>query len=114
MRVAAVLSLLLAGCGTAPDSRFSMATPHPDPAMEKDENDIRFIAFEQMLDRAPSGEVCLIAIEDGQGWSYPSDQFMSRLYFPRLILRKVNEARLPPPFEMDPENPRRFQGIRDS
>jgi hypothetical protein len=116
MRLALTLALALAGCAKAADpDPFYPAVPSTDPAKENDENDIRVIAFTHLLRRATSGDVCFIAFQEPgiKGWIYPSDQFMSRLAFPQLILRKVNEALHPKPNERDPNDPKRYQGIRD-
>jgi len=116
VRLAIAIFLALGGCGRAPDpSPFPPAVPNPDPAKEKDENDIRIVAFSRMLRGATPGETCYIAFQEAgiQDWIIPTDQFISRLPFPQLILRKVNEALHPKPDEREPLNSSRYQGIRD-
>jgi hypothetical protein len=111
VRVARILALMLVGCGQAADpDPFYPAIPNPDARKEKDENEIRIVAFRQMLKHASPGEIGFISFEETgiDGWIYPSNEFMARLVFPQLTLRSVAEAR------RDPGDRSRTQGVRDA
>lgn len=115
MRPAAVL-LLLAACDSAPYVPvIPKAVPKADAKKQADEDHIRELAFNQMLRRETAGETCYISFEepDIQSWIDPPDEFLARLRFPQLKIRKASEARHPKPGEKDPKDSNRYQSIRD-
>lgn len=119
MRILPALVLTLAasvGCDRRPDpDPFYPAVPNPDPAKQKDEEEIRIVAFRELLKGGTSGETCFIAFQEASidGWIYPSNDFLAKLQFPQLKLRTVREAQFPAKDERDPQDPDRYQGIRD-
>jgi len=91
------------------------AVPKADAKKQADEDDIREIAFREMLQKETAGETCFISFDepDVKGWIDPPGEFIARLRFPQLKIHKVSEARHPRPDERVPKEPDRYQSIRD-
>jgi hypothetical protein len=61
------------------------------------EDDIRELVFREMLRKETAGETCYISFNESEieGWIDPPEEFIARLQFPQLRLKKVSEARHP-------------------
>jgi hypothetical protein len=90
------------------------AATQPTSPYQREESEVRKVVFRDLLMDVRPGEVCFIALgmKDG-GWIDPPQAFLEQLATPQVTLRKASEAQYPKRGEMDPENPSRFQGIRD-
>jgi hypothetical protein len=114
--VALLVMVSLSGCEPTPYVPvIPKAVPKTDTKKQGDEDDIREVAFRQMLQKEAAGETCYISFDepDIEGWIDPPEDFLGRLRSPQLKIRKVSEARHPRPDERDPKNSNRYQCIRD-
>lgn len=86
----------------------------PASPYQREESEVREVVLRDLLKAAKPGDVCFIAFQkEGGDWSDPPPEFLERLQMAHLTLRKASEALLPKDQERDPENPDRYQGIRD-